>query len=56
VKITDVIPHIVKPGLPGDTSDQSAWAFIEIQTERGSRAGARPPSTVVAEVSLSGTP
>jgi hypothetical protein len=34
VKITDVIPHIVKPGLPGDTSDQSAWAFIEIQTER----------------------
>jgi galactonate dehydratase len=35
VKITDVIPHVIKPGLPGDTPDQSAWAFIEIRTDEG---------------------
>ena len=35
MKITDVIPHVIKPGLPGDTPDQSAWAFIEIRTDEG---------------------
>ena len=35
MKITEIIPHVIKPGLDGDTDDQSAWAFIEMRTDEG---------------------
>ena len=35
MKITEIIPHVIKPGLDSDTDDQSAWAFIEMRTDEG---------------------